>query len=183
MTKTKNTTKSAAKKTKTATRSKTRPATRGDSSQAAVPSDIPDTADAIAASQGQNNERRLPPVGTVIVKRDRHGAVRCKCTVEEGGQIRYKGHLYSSISASALAAAKELGLENKTQNGWVFWGLSKPPRPAADRKDAATRAWARYLGHVTALVDKGVDDEKRADMLTMLSTHARAIQALHGRVV
>src|SRR5688572_8186970 len=32
---------------------------------------------------------RLPAVGTVIIKRDRHGVARCQCTVVEGG-IRYK---------------------------------------------------------------------------------------------
>src|SRR5690606_28454387 len=41
---------------------------------------------------------RLPAPGTLIQKRDRHGAVRCECTVEEGG-IRYEGSLYRSLSA------------------------------------------------------------------------------------
>ena len=56
---------------------------------------------------------RLPAPGTVLEKRDRHGAVRCECTVEEGG-IRYAGKVYRSLSSAAMAAAKDLGLNNKT---------------------------------------------------------------------
>src|SRR3954463_7746450 len=33
---------------------------------------------------------RLPPMGTVMVKRDRDGGARCQCAVEEGG-FRYGG--------------------------------------------------------------------------------------------
>jgi hypothetical protein len=62
-------------------------------------------------------DSRLPAPGTVLQKLDRHGAVRCECTIEEGG-IRYAGTLYRSISAAAMAAAKHLGLANKTQNLW-----------------------------------------------------------------
>jgi Protein of unknown function (DUF2924) len=64
-------------------------------------------------------DARLPAPGTVLQKRDRHGAVRCECTVEEGG-FRYAGEVYRSLSAAAMAAAKGLGLQNKTQNGWAF---------------------------------------------------------------
>lgn len=74
---------------------------------------------------------RLPAPGTVLQKRDRHGAVRCECTVEEGG-IRYADKVYRSLSSAAMAAAKNLGLTNKTQNGFTFWGLSKPPRRPSD---------------------------------------------------
>jgi len=41
-------------------------------------------------------DARLPPPGTLLQKLDRHGAVRCECTVEEGG-IRYGGQLYRSL--------------------------------------------------------------------------------------
>ena len=69
-------------------------------------------------------DARLPAVGTVIAKRDRHGKVRCKCQVVKGG-IRYNGTVYRSVSAAALAAASDLGLESPTQNGYVFWALDK----------------------------------------------------------
>gem|GEM_PF-2678366 len=56
---------------------------------------------------------RLPESGTVLQKRDRHGAVRCECTIEESG-IRYAGKVYRSLSSAAMAAAKDLALNNKT---------------------------------------------------------------------
>jgi hypothetical protein len=98
---------------------------------------------------------RLPALGTTIEKHDRHGAVRCKCTVEEGG-IRYSGKVYTSLSGAAMAAAKDLDLKNKTQNGYIFWGLIKPPRPASDPLVALERAWERYRNRVETLVKEGV---------------------------
>ena len=83
---------------------------------------------------------RLPASGTVNQKRDRHGVVRWDCAVEKEG-IRYGGTLYRSISSAALVAARDLGLKNKTQNGYVFWGLVKVGRPAGDRIDALEKAW------------------------------------------
>src|SRR5690606_2202326 len=98
---------------------------------------------------------RLPAAGTLIQKRDRHGAVRCECTVEEGG-IRYAGSLSRSLSAAAMAAARDPGLNNKTQNGFTFWGITKPPRRQSDPLAALERAWARYHGNVETLVKGGV---------------------------
>ena len=70
------------------------------------------------------------------------------------------GKVYRSLSSAALAAAKDLGLNNKTQNGFTFWGLSKPPRRPSDPLVALDRAWERYHGNVDALVptvpDSGV---------------------------
>src|SRR5262249_7360062 len=83
---------------------------------------------------------RMPAPGTLLQKRDRHGAVRCECTVEADG-IRYAGKLYRSLSSAALAAAKDLGLTNKTQNGFIFWGITKVPRIATDGLLALERAW------------------------------------------
>lgn len=70
---------------------------------------------------------RTPPVGTVIQKKDRHGNVRCEVKVVEGGW-EHKGTVYSSISASAMAAARDLGLKAKAFNGWLFWNLEEPKR-------------------------------------------------------
>jgi hypothetical protein len=67
---------------------------------------------------------RLPAPGTVLQKRDRQGTVRCECTVETDG-IRYQDTLFPSLSAAAMAAAKDLGLGSKTQNGFAFWGLGR----------------------------------------------------------
>jgi len=86
---------------------------------------------------------RVPPPGTVLQKRDRQGAVRCECTVETDG-VRYRDALFPSLSAAAMAAARDLGLGSKTQNGFAFWGLGRrskdttatppdAPGPAAPR--------------------------------------------------
>jgi hypothetical protein len=122
---------------------------------------------------------RLPAPGTTIEKRDRNGGVRCKCTVEEGG-IRYSGKVYTSLSGAAMAAAKDLDLKNKTQNGFIFWGLIKPPRPASDPLVALERAWGRYRDRVQALVKEGVTDENRGKVSAALGKHAHLIEKLAG---
>jgi len=124
---------------------------------------------------------RLPAPGTVLQKRDRHGAVRCECTVEEGG-IRYEGSVYRSLSAAAMAAAKDLGLNNKTQNGFTFWGLSKPPRRPSDPLVALERAWERYRGNVEALVKAGVTDDNRGKVVATIKKHVETIEALREKV-
>jgi len=123
----------------------------------------------------------MPPPGTVIKKLDRYGNVRCECTVEEGG-IRYEGTLYKSFSAAAMAAAKRIGLTNKTQNGWTFWGLTKPARPSSDPLETLPRAWERYRGSVTAAVKDGVNDENRDKVRIELETHSQELEALREQV-
>jgi hypothetical protein len=122
---------------------------------------------------------RLPAQGTTIEKHDRHGAVRCKCTVEEGG-IRYAGKVYTSLSGAAMAAAKDLDLKNKTQNGYIFWGLIKPSRPASDPLVALERAWERYRNRVETLVKEGVTEENRGKVAAALGKHAHLIEKLGG---
>lgn len=129
----------------------------------------------------QTPDPRVPAPGTLLQKRDRHGAVRCECTVEADG-IRYAGKVFKSLSATAMAAAKDLGLTNKTQNGFVFWGLSKPPRQPSDPLVAIERAWERYHGNVEALVKDGVTDENRAKVLTTIKKHVQTIESLRQKV-
>lgn len=123
---------------------------------------------------------RLPPLGTVIEKRDRAGNVRCKCTVEEAG-IHYEGKVYKSLSAAATAAAKDLGIGGRSQNGYTFWGLSKPPRPAGDPLEALGRAWDRYRERAASVVG-AVTDENRERVRHAIEKHAEAITELRGRV-
>ena len=122
---------------------------------------------------------RLPAVGTTIEKRDRHGAVRCSCAVEEGG-IHYEGKVYASLSGAAMAAAKDLGLKNKTQNGFIFWGLVKPPRPESDPIQGLELAWERYRDRAEALVKEGVTEENRTRVAASLGKHAQAIEKMGG---
>jgi hypothetical protein len=130
---------------------------------------------------------RLLATGTLLQKRDRHGAVRCECTVEEVG-IRYAGKVYRLLSSAAMAAAKNLGLNNKTQNGFTFWGLSKPPRAQRDPLAALERAWERYHGNVTALV-RGASPTRTARRCSPRSRSTRrrsracARRSLDGRLV
>lgn len=127
------------------------------------------------------SDPRLPAVGTVIQKRDRHGAVRCECTVEPGG-IRYSGTLYRSISSAALAAAKDLGRKNRSENGYVFWGLVKPSRPAGDPIPAFERAWQLYLKRAEALFRDGVTEGNRERLAADIANHAAEIAKLEERL-
>lgn len=133
-----------------------------------------------ASPRERVRDPRLPPPGTVIEKRDRAGNVRCKCTVETDG-IRYEGKVYRSLSAAAMAAAKDLGIGGRSQNGYTFWGLSKPPRPAGNPLEALGRAWERYHERATSVV-AGTTDENREQVRDSLEKHAKAIAELRGRV-
>ncbi len=140
---------------------------------------VKETPDAAVAPS--TPDPRMPAPGTVLQKRDRHGAVRCECTVEAGG-IRYVGNVYRSLSSAAMAAAKDLGLNNKTQNGFTFWGLSKPPRRSSDPLEALERAWERYHGNVAALVKAGVTEENRSKVVATIRKHAQVIESLREKV-
>ena len=118
----------------------------------------------------------LPKIGTVIKKLDRYGKVRCQCTVVEDG-IRYKGKLYKSISGAAMAAAKDLNLQNKTQNGFTFWGIVKPSRTLADPVAALGKSWQRYQAIVTAALKTGTA-ENRKQIRAALKQQGRAFQGL-----
>jgi hypothetical protein len=166
-------------------------ARKGPRAPAQAKKDAPNTAAAVPAAANsvpaapiapQTPDLRLPAPGTVLQKKDRHGAVRCECTIEEGG-IRYAGKVYRSLSSAAMAAAKDLGLTNKTQNGFVFWGLSKAPRRPSDPLVVLDRAWERYHGNVEALVKEGVTDENRSKVLAAINKHASSIESLRERMV
>ena len=132
------------------------------------------------ASQAAAPESRLPPVGTVIKKLDRHGRIRCQCTVVEDG-IKYKGQLFGSLSGAAMAAAKDLNLTNKTQNGFTFWGLTKPTRKIANPVDAMAKAFGRSHG-VAAIVTAAATDQNHAQIRGLLQEQAQAIENLLTQV-
>ena len=132
------------------------------------------------ASQGAAPEARLPPVGTVIKKRDRHGQVRCECKVVETG-IRYKGRDFTSLSGAAMAAAKDLDLKNKTQNGWVFCGLTKPGRKLEDPVGALGKSFSRHHNLATLVTSRSTD-ESRAAIRGALQEQRHAIDELLTQV-
>ena len=162
--------KSATKKTKRATSDTT----------AANPETVASNASDAPEETAEDSASRLPPEGTVIKKVDRHGAVRCQCTVVEDG-IRYKGRVFRSLSGAAMAAATDLGLKNKTQNGFTFWGLSKPARKLADPVAALKKSWKRFHG-VAAIVTLGATDQNRAKIRAGLQEQKESIENLLTQV-
>ena len=161
--------KTSTKKTKRATSEK----------PAAATSDTP-AADATDAADGAAHESpsRLPPAGTVIKKVDRHGGVRCQCTVTEEG-IRYKGRMFGSLSGAAMAAAQDLGLKNKTQNGFTFWGLVKPSRKLDDPEAELEKASERFQRHAAAAI-KASTEKNRPQVRAKLEAHEHVVQGLIG---
>jgi|SRR5215510_1184216 len=62
-----------------------------------------------------------------------------------------------------MAAAADLGLTNKTQNGFTFWGLAKPTRTLDDPEAALKKACARFLGLATAVTESATDEKSGQD--------------------
>ncbi|HEX2569777.1 MAG TPA: DUF2924 domain-containing protein [Polyangia bacterium] len=133
-------------------------------------------------AQPRERDPRLPPPGTVLQRRDRHGNVRCECTVEQDG-IRYAGKLYKSLSAAAIAATKDMGLKSKTQNGHTFWGVAKPARPAKSLLEVLERVWERYREHAEIIAaQSGADDGQRARVRQAIEKHVEILAGLRARV-
>ena len=124
-------------------------------------------------------DTRLPVNGTVLQKRDRQGAVRCECVIVDGG-VQYRETIYRSLSAAAVAAAKDLGLAAKAMNGFTFWGLSKPARQTGPLA-MLEKAWTRYWSHLESTLEGAKGDEYREPVLTTIQRHARVLQNLHDR--
>lgn len=126
-------------------------------------------------------DTRLPANGTVLQKRDRQGAVRCECVIVDGG-VKYRETVYRSLSAAAVAAAKDLGLAAKAMNGFTFWGLAKAVRKETDPVAQLERAWTRYWSHLESTLEGAKGDEHRKPVLTTIQSHARVLQNLHDEV-
>ena len=125
----------------------------------------------------RTRDPRLPAPGTVLQKKDRQGVARCECTVEEDG-IRFKGTLYRSLSAAAMAASKDLGLGGQAQNGFLFWGLVRQAPREKDPVAALEHAWERYRARAEGILKTGVTDENRAKVLSTVKKHVDALEAL-----
>ena len=185
--------KSKKKETKKASKAAAKPAQRSEVKATPVAEEKPKgvfekalaaanaKAEAAAATPTERvRDPRLPPPGTVLQKKDRHGNLRCEATVEEGG-IRYNGNLHRSLSAAAMAAAKDLGLGG-SQNGFLFWGVVKQERRAADPVAALERAWERYHGRAAALVQAGLTDENREAVRAAIEKQAKEIGGIAASV-
>lgn len=145
-----------------------------------APSAAPSATRPATKASAPRGTQRLPPVGTVIVKKDRHGTERARCTVVDGG-VEFDGTVYKSISAAAMAAAKALGLNSKSLDGYAWFGLKSAPR-AASKRDATIallRAFERYHERV-ATAAKVDDAEQRIKVQEAIRQHIAALQALVG---
>jgi len=98
---------------------------------------------------------RLPKPGTEIEKKT-HGKVVAKCTVLEGGRIKYKNKEYGSISAAASAAAVDLELSPK-QGGYIFWGIEKVARRDVDPLESLAHAFDRFAERAKSILDAAGD--------------------------
>jgi hypothetical protein len=131
-------------------------------------------------------DSRIPPAGTVLRKVDRSGNPRCECVVVADGRIDYKGTVYRSLSAAAVAAARDLGLSSTSANGFAFWGVSKPARASGGRGrdplQALHRAYEAYRTRVNALLPDDATEEARNRVLDTVKQHAAALARLGGRV-
>ncbi len=111
--------------------------------------------------------------GTVIKKLDRHGAVRAEVKVTEAGFI-YKGEEFRSISAAAMAAAKDLGIKGAI-NGWIWWGITKPAPKILDPIEALEAVWERYHDRVKAIAGGTLEDKAKMRISNLLDEQGRAI--------
>lgn len=110
--------------------------------------------------------------GTKLQKLDRAGKVRCECTVEESG-YRYGKAVFRSLSASAAAAAKDLGLAGKSFNGYVFWGLPKPGgKNTLERMDHLFRRYSEVAMQLART------PEQKSGCLENVRKHIVQLQAL-----
>jgi hypothetical protein len=126
-----------------------------------------------SAGSGKERDARLPAVGMVIKKLDRHGAVRCECKVVEGG-FEYKGELFKSLSGAAMAAAKDLGVTGQ-QNGWTWWGLQKQAPRAKNPVQVIEKAWNRYSARVKAISTASLDAGMKRELVDLLESQGRKI--------
>ena len=110
------------------------------------------------------------------MKRDRTGAARYECTVEQGG-FRYRDTLHRSLSAAASAAAADLGI-NARVNGFVFWGLMKTARLTTDPDDYVRKVAARHEERVAALLKQDGPAEVGASIRRELETHTAHLSDL-----
>ncbi len=122
----------------------------------------------VAPTARPARDPRLPEPGTVLRKVDRQGNLRCECTVEADG-IRYAGKLYRSLSAAATAAAADLEVKG-AQNGYVFWGLSRPARAGEDPLTRLQKSWARYEACARSVVATA-PAERKPELFAAIERH------------
>jgi len=131
------------------------------------------------APQPRERDPRLPTVGTVLIKRDRQGNERARCTIVDGG-VEYNGTVYKSLSGAGLQASKDLGNKMTTCDGLAFWGLKKVARATTKNAvEALEQTWAPYRDRASA-GSKLEDAEERAKVQAAIHEHVTALLAFAG---
>jgi hypothetical protein len=125
------------------------------------------------ATEPRERDPRLPPVGTVLVKKDRAGNARCECRVTASG-FEYKGTEYRSLSSAAMAAAKDLNISG-SQNGFLFFGLIKQQPRMTDPIEALDAAWTRYHERVKAITGAEMEKPVLVKVFNALEHQAKEI--------
>ena len=143
------------------------------------------------AFKAKNSDDRIPPVGTLIEKKDKIGQVRATLLVVENGFV-YNDKHFDSLSSSALAAAKDLQLTSKTQNGFAFWGLTvkKEKVEGAEKPARAPSATAtsglpgiavkieKLLQSITLELEKPLGSAHRAEVRKQVESLVEALTDL-----
>lgn len=74
--------------------------------------------------------------GHVIQKRGRDGNVMAEVIADGNGGFTFGGQYYKSLSGAALAVAQSLGLNPRSLNGYVYFGLGENVGAGRGRKVA-----------------------------------------------
>ena len=84
----------------------------------------------VAAPNAAHKKGALPPVGSKLTHADKSGKTAEATVTSDGNgvnvRIEFNGQKFTSLSASALAAAHWLGSNIKAVNGNVFWTVTPP---------------------------------------------------------
>ncbi len=92
--------------------------------------------------------------------------------------VTYKGKHYTSLSGAAVAAAEDLGLNSRSHNGFVFWGLSKPPRAKKDRAERLQTIFERYATAAKDALGASTDEDHRKKARSVVERHAEGLRKL-----
>jgi hypothetical protein len=123
-------------------------------------------------AEPRERDPRLPPVGTVLTKRDRAGKVLSECRITATG-FEYKGTEYRSLSAAAMAAAKDQGTKGMN-NGFLYYGLVTQRR-VTDPVEALDAAWTRYHERVKAITGAEMEKPVLVKVFNALEDQAKEI--------
>ena len=153
------------------------------------------TAEGTTAETATTQEAAAPSRNLVpgqIIEKKRGGETIATLRVTTDGKFEYNGSVYSSISAAALACAKNLGLSSKTLNGWAFWGLAKRPvsngtprvrtAPAITAGSPLARLVAQYEIKANELLERpGADN--RTKVRNEILSHAQQLATFADKIL